>query len=446
MARAGHHVDIFERASPLKPIGAGLLLQPTGQHVLAKLGVIDQIIATSSPVLHLRGVNTRGRVVLNAHYRDLEARRGLTQASGKPSDEGQTICGRGITRGALHAALLLAMRTPGDKSGPINLHEGVEIAAVRHDGQHARITTIAGQSHGPFDIVAVCDGARSKLRPAWAKSKPYRYGALWCVALDYNNAFANTLSQVYDSTTAMVGFLPTGNPHALDADATAANGPKTVSLFWSMPIDEIPALKAAGLDAWKDRVQNLAPHAADILEQISSLDQLIASPYFDAVSHPCCDGPIVYLGDAGHAMSPQLGQGANLALWDALVLTELLAWRDTTLPSPRSRPDPLPITATLKQFSKVRRDHVRFYRWASMLLTPWFQSDARLLAPLRDALMAPVMSVPWLRRQMLESLAGIKTGVFTSLPLPPRPATHAQARRPVSPQAFPQVRPARDAR
>ncbi|MFZ4431526.1 MAG: FAD-dependent oxidoreductase, partial [Phycisphaerales bacterium] len=402
--------------------GAGLLLQPTGQHVLAKLGVIDQIIATSSPVLHLRGVNARGRVVLDVHYRDLEARRGLTQASGKPSNDGQTLCGRGITRGALHNALLSAMRTSSDKAKPVTLHEGVEIAAVRHDGAQARITTIAGQTHGPYDLVAVCDGARSKLRPAWAKSKAYRYGALWCVAQDHDNTFAGTLSQVYGSTTAMVGFLPSGNPLALDGTDKSRLAPQTVSFFWSLPTDEIAPLKASSLDDWKANVLRLAPHAQGVLDQVLSWEQMIPSPYFDAVASPCCDGPIVYLGDAGHAMSPQLGQGANLALWDSLVLSEHLAWRDTSLPSARSRPEPPPMADTLKAFSRARRDHIRYYSWASMLLTPWFQSDARALAPLRDAFMAPLTSIPWVRRQMLQSLAGIKTGIISSLPMPPRPS------------------------
>ena len=40
LARDGHEVTVFERAAALGPVGAGFLLQPSGQAVLAELGVL----------------------------------------------------------------------------------------------------------------------------------------------------------------------------------------------------------------------------------------------------------------------------------------------------------------------------------------------------------------------------------------------------------------------
>ena len=102
-------------------------------------------------------------------------------------------------------------------------------------------------------------------------------------------------------------------------------------------------------------------------------------------------------------MSPQLGQGVNLALLDAHVLAR--SPRD-----PRRRRTPRsPPTAP------SRRAHLRFYSWASRLMTPVFQSHLGMLGPPRDRLLHPIARIPWMRRQFLSSLTGAKTGVFGAL-------------------------------
>ena len=45
LKRAGHRVTIFERFEEPKPVGSGLILQPTGLTVLADLGLLDDILA-----------------------------------------------------------------------------------------------------------------------------------------------------------------------------------------------------------------------------------------------------------------------------------------------------------------------------------------------------------------------------------------------------------------
>ncbi|MBZ0117864.1 MAG: FAD-dependent oxidoreductase, partial [Sandaracinaceae bacterium] len=45
LARAGHAVTLFEAVLEPKPVGAGIMLQPTGMHVLAELGLLEPILA-----------------------------------------------------------------------------------------------------------------------------------------------------------------------------------------------------------------------------------------------------------------------------------------------------------------------------------------------------------------------------------------------------------------
>ena len=111
-------------------------------------------------------------------------------------------------------------------------------------------------------------------------------------------------------------------------------------------------------------------------------------------------GPLALIGDAAHATSPQLGQGANNGLLDAITLSDAIA----------TSPD---LTTALNLYAKTRRGHVRFYQMASALMTPFFQSDSGGLAILRDMSFDRMKFVPYLRREMLRTLAGLKTGLFT---------------------------------
>ena len=68
------------------------------------------------------------------------------------------------------------------------------------------------------------------------------------------------------------------------------------------------------------------------------------------------------------------------------------------------------VPAALARFSRARRGAVRYYRFASRISTPFFQSGSRLAAGIRDTAFRPVTRVPFVERQMLATLAGLKTG------------------------------------
>ena len=102
-----------------------------------------------------------------------------------------------------------------------------------------------------------------------------------------------------------------------------------------------------------------------------------------------------------HATSPQLGQGANQALVDAVVLSDALAGTADT-------------GAALARYAALRRGHVRFYQPTSRLITPLFQSRSRLLGWGRDLTFPLLPYLGPVRREMVRTLAGLKTGVFSA--------------------------------
>jgi 2-polyprenyl-6-methoxyphenol hydroxylase-like FAD-dependent oxidoreductase len=390
LARAGHEVAIFERAPRPGAVGAGIMLQPTGMAVLERLGLADQVVSRGAHVTRLRCVRGDGRRVIELDYEEL----------------GAGLYGAGMHRGVLFEVLANAAAEAGAL-----LQTGCEI--TRLDRRHGRrvLVDAQGQAHGPFDLVIVGDGARSALA---AQALPhltrrrYAWGALFWVGEDPGRRFRGELFQIVDGARHMLGLLPTGlGPHG---------DVPLVSIYWSVRLDLWPAERARGLDAWKAQVRRLAPQADEALDRIRGIDELITATYHDVVAWPWDDGDVVVLGDAAHAMSPQLGQGANLALWDAMVLADALAVGDEL---PRA----------LDRYSRARRGHVEWFQLVTRWLTPLFQSDARALGWLRDLMMPLVGHVPWVRRQMIAGMTGTARGPLTPLlPLPARlPAPPSRA-------------------
>jgi 2-polyprenyl-6-methoxyphenol hydroxylase-like FAD-dependent oxidoreductase len=380
LTRAGHAVTVFEQVDRPTTVGAGLLLQPTGMAVLSRLGLLEGVLESGSRIRRLFGITPSGRVVMDLRYAELQP----------------DLFGLGVHRGVLFGSLFDSLRESG-----VRVRCGVRITSTRREGARRMLVDEGGAEFGPFDLVVVADGARSHLRGETAltkRSRPYEWSALWFIGKDAGEAFGGELFQVYKGTRRFIGFLATGR---------GPEGPEPlVSIFWSIRKSRVGALRDAGLEAWKDEVRTLTDRADPILDQIHDLDQLIHAVYHDAVMRRWHDDAIVYIGDAAHAMSPQLGQGVNLALYDAMVLADCLD-------------GPGDLGAALDRYGRARRGHVAFYQYASRWLLPLFQSNWVWMGPLRDGFVRPISRLPWFRRHALASMAGTKDGWLSRMDLGP---------------------------
>ena len=338
LARAGHAVTIAERFVQVGPVGSGLVLQPVGLAVLDEIGAGVAARAYAAPIARMLG-HAGGRAVLDVGY--------ARQAPGL----------------AMHRAALFAVLWQAARQSGAQVVTGASVTAAPQDGAHRWLLRQGAAALGPFDLVIDASGAGSVLSPLRARALPF--GAIWGhVPWPAVTAFSQThLIQRYSGAHRMAGVLPIG---CLPEDPTPR-----AAVFWSMPRAELDQWASRDLGDWKAEAADFWPEMAVFTDQVTEMTPARYS--HGTLRRPWLPG-LAFIGDAAHRASPQLGQGANMALLDAMALTVAL----------REGLDGAP-----QRYARMRRWHVRSYQVMSAVFTPMYQSHSRLLPRLRDHLMAP---------------------------------------------------------
>lgn len=362
---------LLEAFDTPRPLGSGLLLQPSGLAAMRSLGLDAAILDRGARVERLEGYDLAGRTLMKMAY-----------ATWRPGG-----FGLGVHRAALFQVLFEAALAAGAE-----VRTGVQVAGF-DDLERPTLTDAKGRGHGPFDLVVVADGSASSLR---AKLKPrarapiYPWGAVWANARDADDAFAGALAQRYHRAEMMIGVLPIGRaPHG---------GDRCVSFFWSLPVAQMEAFYTGDFAAWRSRVLQVWPQVEPLVCQLSGPADFSRAIYRDVSVGRWCAGAFVLIGDAAHGTSPQLGQGANLGLIDAVELAARVEG-----------------PADLPGYQRARRRQTGPYQLFSRALTPLFQSAGPVGPFVRNWLFAPFSQAPGLDRIAAAAL----TGTFRLGPTPP---------------------------
>jgi FAD-dependent urate hydroxylase len=376
LADRGLDVVVLEQEDDPRPVGAGIWLQHMGQQVLDRLGLLGALRAQSREVSRVDIRTSSGRQLVDASYADVPG----------------SVPALGVHRGTLFSLLLSEVRRRG-----IPLELGVPVTGVRPVPGGLAVETPSGD-HGTYDLVVGGDGSQSRIRRSMnvaARDHAYDYGALWAIVDDPDELCAGELYQCLHGTRSYLGVLPTGLGR--------------VSLFWSERGAAMDGVVSRGLPAWRDAARPLAGPMAPLLDRV---DHLLPASYRDVVVRTpyrlAAPGAAVLVGDAAHAMSPQLGTGTSLALADAWTLHHALA----TEPS---------LGAALSAYAAARAAHVRWYQWWTRLMMPVFQSGLTPLAWPRDALAPALTRVPWVTDQLVTTLVGDRVSPWRRWALPDLP-------------------------
>lgn len=378
---AGYPVQIYEQFDQPGPVGSGLMLQPTGLSVLQQLGLRDRCEQLGQRIDRMSGrLAPAGKVVLDIRYGALDS----------------ALYGIAIHRASLFDVLYQAVL-----SRQVPIITDTAVSAIRVESKSSQPRTVrlldsaSRELAGQFDLVVDASGAQSKLlanaeRPA--VRRVLDYGALWTTIKLNGTAFERTcLEQRYKAASVMAGVLPCGTlPGEPDELAT---------LFWSIKATEFEWWQRRGLEHWKVEVCRHWPELESLMPQLASAKQFTHATYSHHTLRKPYGDSIVFVGDAAHATSPQLGQGANMALLDSWALSRALRQCDQ-------------IADAGAEYARQRRTHVNFYQWVSRLLTPFYQSDSNVLPWLRDTFFEPVSTVPGVAPLITRLGAGMMLAPF----------------------------------
>jgi 2-polyprenyl-6-methoxyphenol hydroxylase-like FAD-dependent oxidoreductase len=349
LARQGHRITVFDQFTQPEPVGSGLVIQPVGQMVLQATGTFDAALSLGNPIQRLTGRTApRDRLVLDVSY-------------------GRNRFGLAIHRAALFSVLLEAAIKAGVTITP---NARVSGSVLSTQGRALDFTTIPRQ--GPFDLVIDATGARSPLSPIKNHSLPF--GALWATVDWPKNTDLpqDHLSQKYQGSNIMAGVLPIGT--------MAGDSTQKAAIFWSLKHTDYENWSTSPLTQWRARTERHWPEFAPFIRQITQHSDFTMARYSHATLRNPVAERLVHIGDAAHTASPQLGQGANMALLDAYALA--LSLGHHALPQ------------ALETYRQSRRNHTLIYQTFSRLFTPLYQSDSKLLPLLRDYIFAPPTFIP----------------------------------------------------
>jgi 2-polyprenyl-6-methoxyphenol hydroxylase-like FAD-dependent oxidoreductase len=153
LRRAGFEVVVFERATELREVGAGLLLAANAQKALAKLGLAEAVARLGTPASAGEIRSWRGHVLASIPAAELEKKIGTLSA-------------------AVHRADLQALLVREVEEGTLRL--GTEVEAFEQDESGVRVLFADGGQESA-DILIGADGLRSRVRARLFGPKEPRY-------------------------------------------------------------------------------------------------------------------------------------------------------------------------------------------------------------------------------------------------------------------------------
>jgi 2-polyprenyl-6-methoxyphenol hydroxylase-like FAD-dependent oxidoreductase len=330
LQKAGFRAQIFEASEGPRDVGGALGLAPNGMHVLAAAGVIEPVRDLSVTDSEWAFENQNGELLA------------CIQA-GDPQRYGQA--GILITRAALHRILVEHAESQG-----IPVYYGKRFVYLKDQPNQPVLAHFSDGTTAEGDFLAGADGIRSQVRQVVMPDAPKpTYTGLMAPG-----GFSPCLdSHVTSRSPQRVHFLFGQKAFFGYFHTVTPEGPRTA--WWSTASaalasnEQMPVLSKAEL---QQRLMNLHgdwAHPVPLL--IQSATELLNIAIHDVPSLPAWSvGRTVLLGDAAHAVAPHSGQGASMALEDAMFLARLLREANRTALAK--------VFATFEQQRRPRTDKV----------------------------------------------------------------------------------------
>jgi 2-polyprenyl-6-methoxyphenol hydroxylase-like FAD-dependent oxidoreductase len=291
LRRRGVPVTVLERASELKPAGAGIALGPNAIVALERLGLRSAIVGAGASIGRSAILDSDGRV-LGAEL-DVAA---LEREVGAPVVA--------LQRTRLHDVLV-------DAAGPGVVRLGFTVLEYENLGDRVRVISTEGD-RVEADLLVGADGLNSSVRAQLVSDGAPKYSG-------YTSWRGVTPAGAVAPPQRMTESWGRGERFGI---VNIGSG----EIYWFA----VANAKAGGTDA--DVREELLARFGGWHEPVAAIvratpaARILRTDISDRDPIDCWHrGPVVLLGDAAHPMTPNLGQGAGQAIEDAVVLDQCLS-------------------------------------------------------------------------------------------------------------------------
>jgi 2-polyprenyl-6-methoxyphenol hydroxylase-like FAD-dependent oxidoreductase len=316
LTHRGLPVLVLEKTPKPAPVGAGIIMNPNAMRVLERNGLAETLRERGWPYLARDTCDHRGRLLARRDYRPLYA-------------AGTLAVGTLVHRAHLHHALHDSL-----PAGTVRFDARVVGLDVRPDRVGVRLE---GGERLEADLLVGADGIHSAVRHVV-------FGATSPVYLGYRSH--RLIVDNRHGIEAFTEFLGRGQRVGLVPISreslyvwTTFNAPREST---DHALDSVTAFRARFAEFTDPRVRGA-------LARLDSTEGILCTDVEEVRQESWVAGRVVLLGDAAHALTPNMGQGAGMAMEDAAVLAEAL---DTVRAGIR------PLPAALASYEERRRPRV----------------------------------------------------------------------------------------
>jgi 2-polyprenyl-6-methoxyphenol hydroxylase-like FAD-dependent oxidoreductase len=344
LKKIGINSHIFEAAPQIKPLGAGLVLAANAIKAFKSLGIDSKIISYGKELDSFDILDEKGKIITGTDTKALNKKYGLNNFT--------------ILRPQLHEALLSELDSSkiflNKRSKSFEEHE-TGITVFFEDG-----------SKETFDQLIVADGIHSPIRQQLVSGTPRYSGyTCWRAVIENPGLSIHSASETWGSK-GRFGIVPSSNN----------------SIYWFACINANANDETMKAFTAADLLKNFSGYHTNVIEILKNTktEQLI---WNDIIDHKPISqyafGKVVLIGDAAHATTPNMGQGACQAIEDAVILADEIAKQSN-------------IEHAFKKFESRRLKRTHWVVNNSYQIGKMAQLENKFLIKLRNALLRKIPS------------------------------------------------------